>query len=93
MAAAPSLRPPAIFASQCVRAKFGIPVAKFGFLATVPDTLRLVQLVGTAKARWLLMTGQLIERRGGYGDRPDRSVVDQADLDAAVDALAATLAA
>ena len=42
-------------------AKFGIPVAKFGFLATVPDTLRLVQLVGTAKAKWLLMTGQLIE--------------------------------
>ena len=42
-------------------AKFGIPVAKFGFLATVPDTLRLVQLVGTAKAKWLLMTGGLIE--------------------------------
>jgi len=42
-------------------AKFGIPVAKFGFLAPVPDTLRLVQLVGPAKAKWLLMTGELIK--------------------------------
>ena len=42
-------------------AKFGIPVAKFGFIAPVPDTLRLVQLVGPAKAKWLLMTGALIE--------------------------------
>ena len=53
-------------------AKFGIPVAKFGFLATVPDTLRLVQLVGTAKAKWLLMTGQLIEAPAGAGDRARR---------------------
>src|SRR5436309_10687051 len=42
-------------------AKFGIPVAKFGFIVPVPDTLRLVQLVGPAKAKWLLMTGQLID--------------------------------
>ena len=28
------------------RAKFGIPVAKFGFIAPLPDTLRLVQLIG-----------------------------------------------
>jgi enoyl-CoA hydratase len=42
-------------------AKFGVPVAKFGFFVTVPDTLRLVQLVGPAKAKWLLMTGHLIE--------------------------------
>ena len=74
-------------------AKFGIPVAKFGFLATVPDTLRLVQLVGTAKAKWLLMTGQLIEapeaRTIGLVDH----VVDPQQLDATVDSLAATLAA
>jgi enoyl-CoA hydratase/carnithine racemase len=37
------------------KAKFGVPVAKFGFLAPVPDTLRLVQLVGPARAKWLLM--------------------------------------
>src|SRR3974390_1368326 len=42
-------------------AKFGIPVAKFGFVAPVPDVLRLVQLVGPAKAKWLLLTARLIE--------------------------------
>jgi enoyl-CoA hydratase len=73
-------------------AKFGIPVAKFGFLAAVPDTLRLVQLVGTAKAKWLLMTGQLIEAPEAQAIGLIDQVVDEGELDAAVDALAATLA-
>ncbi len=74
-------------------AKFGIPVAKFGFLATVPDTLRLVQLVGTAKAKWLLMTGQLVEAPEARAIGLIDQVVDAADLDTTVDALAAILAA
>ncbi len=74
-------------------AKFGIPVAKFGFLATVPDTLRLVQLVGTAKAKWLLMTGQLIEAPEARAIGLIDQVVDAEDLDTTVDALAAILAA
>lgn len=73
-------------------AKFGIPVAKFGFLATVPDTLRLVQLVGTAKAKWLLMTGQLIEAPEAQTIGLVDQVVDAHHLDATVDLLAATLA-
>jgi len=73
-------------------AKFGIPVAKFGFLAPVPDALRLVQLVGTAKARWLLMTGQLIEAAEAEKIGLVDQVVDAAELDASVDKLAATLA-
>jgi enoyl-CoA hydratase len=74
-------------------AKFGIPVAKFGFLATVPDTLRLVQLVGTAKAKWLLMTGQLIEAPAAQAIGLVDQVVDAEQLDRTVDALTAALAA
>jgi enoyl-CoA hydratase/carnithine racemase len=74
------------------QAKFGIPVAKFGFIAPVPDTLRLIQLIGPANAKMMLMTAQLIEaeraRDIGLIDR----VVDADKLDAAVDELVAMLA-
>jgi enoyl-CoA hydratase len=74
-------------------AKFGIPVAKFGFIAPIPDTLRLVQLLGPSKTKWLLMTGELIEateaQEIGLVDR----VVDAKELKATVDTLASTLAA
>jgi enoyl-CoA hydratase len=74
-------------------AKFGIPVAKFGFIAPVPDTLRLVQLVGPAKAKWLLMTGALIEAQEAQAIGLIDEVVAPEDLKTQVDALAATLAA
>jgi enoyl-CoA hydratase len=74
-------------------AKFGIPVAKFGFLAPVPDTLRLVQLVGPAKAKWLLMTGELIKAQEAQAIGLIDQVVEPEELKAKVDALAATLAA
>jgi enoyl-CoA hydratase len=74
-------------------AKFGIPVAKFGFIAPVPDTLRLVQLVGPAKAKWLLMTGQLIEAPEAQTIGLVDQVVEPENLRATVEALAATLAA
>lgn len=75
------------------RAKFGIPVAKFGFLAPVPDTLRLVQLVGPAKAKWLLMTGALIEAPQAQSIGLVDEVVEADELAAVVESLAATLAA
>ena len=74
-------------------AKFGIPVAKFGFLAPVPDTLRLVQLVGPAKAKWLLMTGQLIEAPEAQAIGLIDQVVEPENLEATVNTLATTLAA
>src|SRR5215472_2451959 len=74
-------------------AKFGIPVAKFGFMATVPDTLRLVQLVGPARAKKLLMTAQLIEAPEAEAIGLIDQVVERGQLDAAVNGLAATLAA
>jgi enoyl-CoA hydratase len=73
-------------------AKFGIPVAKFGFLASVPDTLRLVQLVGPAKAKRMLMTGELIEATEALAIGLLDQVVDAENLKAAVEAMAATLA-
>src|SRR5215813_12261961 len=74
-------------------AKFGIPVAKFGFIVPVPDTLRLVQLVGPAKAKWLLMTGQLIDASEARAIGLIDQVVEPEILRLTVDALAATLAA
>lgn len=74
-------------------AKFGIPVAKFGFIAAVPDILRLVQLVGPAKAKWLLMTGQLIEAPEAQAIGLIDQVVESEQLKSIVGSLAATLAA
>ena len=74
-------------------AKFGIPVAKFGFIAPIPDTLRLVQLIGPAKTKWLLMTGQLIEAVQAQEIGLVDQVVGSEDLKSAVEDLAATLAA
>jgi enoyl-CoA hydratase len=73
-------------------AKFGIPVAKFGFIAPVPDVLRLVQLIGPAKAKWLMMTGELIEAPQAQAIGLIDQVVDAQDLKATVDKLASTLA-
>lgn len=72
-------------------AKFGIPVAKFGFLAPVPDTLRLVQLVGPAKAKWMLMSGELIDASTAHAIGLVDRVVDAENLKATVEAMAATL--
>jgi enoyl-CoA hydratase len=73
-------------------AKFGIPVAKFGFIAPIPDVLRLVQLVGPAKAKWLLMTGALIEAPQAQAIGLVDEVVDSENLKTAVESLATTLA-
>ncbi|HEY7244253.1 MAG TPA: enoyl-CoA hydratase-related protein [Xanthobacteraceae bacterium] len=74
-------------------AKLGIPVAKFGFVAPVPDTLRLVQLIGPAKTKWLLMTGQLIGAPEARAIGLIDEVVEPEQLKPRVEALAATLAA
>jgi enoyl-CoA hydratase/carnithine racemase len=49
------------FRMVAATARFGIPVAKFGFVAPLPDVLRLAQLVGPSKAKWMLMTGRVFE--------------------------------
>jgi enoyl-CoA hydratase len=74
-------------------AKFGIPVAKFGFIASVPDTLRLVQLIGPSNAKILMMTAALIEAPRAQEIGLIDQVVEPEELDAAVDQFAGVLAA
>ncbi len=69
------------------RAKFGIPITRIGLCATVPDTARLTALVGAGRAKWLLMTGEIIPAeealRIGLVDRvvpPDRLEAVTAEL-------------
>lgn len=49
-------------------AKLGIPVAKIGICIGPPDLLRLAQLVGVARAKRLLMTGELLDARQALVD-------------------------
>jgi enoyl-CoA hydratase/carnithine racemase len=78
------------FASD--KGKFGIPIAKFGFMLSVPDTVRFAELVGLGAARRLLMTGEIIgaaeAERIGLVDR----VVPHDRLRAETEAFARTLA-
>ena len=74
-------------------AKFGIPVAKFGFICPVPDLLRLIQLVGPANVKMMMMTAQLLEAERAKTMGLIDQVVDPENIDAAVDELANTLAA
>lgn len=81
------------FRISSARGKFGIPIAKFGFMLSVVDTIRLAELIGLGHARRLLMTGAVIDaveaQRIGLVDE----VVAHEDLRAATGRLAATLVA
>jgi enoyl-CoA hydratase/carnithine racemase len=74
-------------------AKFGIPVAKFGFIAPLPDTLRLVQLIGPANTKMLMMTAKLIEAPRAQEIGLIDQVVEPENLDTAVEEFAGVLAA
>lgn len=73
-------------------AKFGIPVAKFGFIAPLPDVLRLVDLVGPAKAKWLLMSAKLIDAQQALSMGLIDQVTEADALVAETEAFARTLA-
>lgn len=75
------------------QAKFGIPIAKFGLLASVPDTARLVALVGPARAKWLLLSGQLVGAEEAQAIGLVHRVVDGAQLEATTKEVAGLLAA
>lgn len=74
-------------------AKFGVPVAKFGFVAPYPDTQRLIELIGPARTKWLLMTATLVDARQALAMGLIDQVETRDSLRAAVEGLAATLAA
>lgn len=75
------------------RAKFGIPIAKFGFFLGPPDTVRLAELIGEAHARRLLMTGEVIDADAALRVGLVDEVHDAAELDSAVARFAGALAA
>jgi len=72
--------------------KFGIPVAKFGFVMPLPDMLRLVELVGPANAKWLLMSGKLIDADRAYAIGLVNQLTEADALVAETEAFARTLA-
>ncbi|MGB8652027.1 MAG: enoyl-CoA hydratase-related protein [Mycobacteriales bacterium] len=43
------------------RSRFGITPAKLGIVYALPSTARLVDVVGSAWASWILMTGELVD--------------------------------
>ena len=72
--------------------RFGIPVAKFGFVMPLPDVLRLVELVGPAQAKWLLMSGRLIDADRAYAIGLVHQVTEPEALATETEAFARTLA-
>jgi len=75
------------------KGRFGIPIAKFGFMLSVLDTVRLAELVGLGHARRLLMTGTVIDAAEALRIGLVDEVVPHAEVQAATAAFAATLAA
>lgn len=81
------------FRIASTKAKFGIPIAKFGFMLSVIDTVRLAELVGLAQARQLLMTGVVIDATVALKIGLVDQLVEPDALAEAAEALAITLAA
>ena len=75
------------------RARFGIPIAKFGFFLGPPDTVRLAELIGEAQARRLLMTGAVIDAEAALRIGLVDDVHDPEALGGAVTQFAENLAA
>lgn len=73
------------------RSRFGVTPAKLGLAYPLHDVKLLVDLVGPAEAKRILFTGALIDAREAHRIRLVQEVAD--DPDAAVTALAATIAA
>lgn len=74
-------------------ARFGIPVARFSLVPPVPDVARLVQIVGSARAKWLLMTAERIDAATALAWGLVNRVVAAGELERTVAELCATLAA
>jgi enoyl-CoA hydratase/carnithine racemase len=74
-------------------ARFGMPLARLGLVIGFPLGQKLVEIIGPAHVRHLLLTGRPIDARRAYEIGMVHQVAPAAELDAAAAALAATLAA
>lgn len=74
-----------------VRVSLGVPVARVGVALTPSEVRRLVAAVGPARARWLLFTGTRLTATAAQAWGLVDRVVDDAELDAAVDAVTADI--
>ena len=73
-------------------AQFGIPAARLGIAYSFPMVARLTSLVGQSDARMLLFTGDRIDAAEALRMKLVNRVVPAAELSAAVDRLARTIA-
>lgn len=75
------------------RARLGVPVARtLGNCLSMANTTRLVDMVGVARAKDLLISGRLVDATEADRLGLAAAIVPAADLDAAVTALATELA-
>ena len=81
------------FRIAAARTRLGLPEARLGIIPDVGGTARLVQLVGSARAKDLVLTGRNIEALQALEWGLLDAVHDRADLEAGVERLVADLCA
>ena len=72
--------------------RFGVTPAKLGIVYALGSTARLVEVVGPAWARWILLTGELIDAATALRIGLVHEVVETGQVPARAYALAATMA-
>jgi enoyl-CoA hydratase/carnithine racemase len=72
--------------------RFGVTPAKLGIVYALPSTARLVQTVGPAWARWLLLTGELLRADEALRIGLVHEVVPDGEVEARTSAVARTVA-
>jgi enoyl-CoA hydratase/carnithine racemase len=72
-------------------ATFGVTPAKLGIIYALGSTARLVETVGAAWARWILLTGDLLDAEQALRIGLVHEVLDPADVDERAYALARTM--
>ena len=73
--------------------RFGVTPAKLGIVYALGSTARLVEVVGPAWARWILLTGDLVDAPTALRIGLVHEVVEPGEVQARAYALAATMAA
>ena len=73
--------------------RFGVTPAKLGIVYALGSTARLVEVVGPAWARWILLTGELLDASTALRIGLVHEVVEPGQVPARAYALAATMAA